>query len=105
MAFTKIQLTNGIENKVVPLGFSWTTFFWGGWPALFRGDWLWFLIILIPGLFTYGFTSIVFAFFYNKIYAKSLFNKGYRVSVLPVDTTEAKILSYLGYITLPKQGQ
>nr|WP_157336552.1 DUF2628 domain-containing protein [Paenibacillus lutrae] len=72
--------------KEVKVGFSWTTFFFGFFPALFRGDLKWaaimFLISLILGAFTIGFgaavSGIVFSFVYNKIYIKELIEKGYR---------------------------
>lgn len=36
----KVQLKNkaGVM-KEVKVGFSWTTFFFGGWVAMFRGQW------------------------------------------------------------------
>ena len=101
MAYTTITLTNGREIKKAPVGFSWTTFFWGGWPALFRQDWAWGLGILIAGICTYGFAGIVFAFFYNKIYIKTLVNQGYFISDTGAATDNA-LKEYLGFVTLPK---
>lgn len=75
---------NGLV-KEVKVGFSWTTFFFGFFPALFRGDLKWaaimFIISLVLGSFTFGFgglvSGIVFAFIYNKIFIKELLEKGY----------------------------
>lgn len=56
----KVMLRN--ENtgqiKQAKLGFSWTVFFFGFFPAIFRGDWKWFLIILIASAFTFGFSAL-----------------------------------------------
>jgi hypothetical protein len=66
-------------------GFSWTTSFFGGIPALFRGDFVTFLLIFavqaVLGVFTLGIGSVVFgliwAFFYNRYYTRKLVEKGY----------------------------
>ena len=47
MAYTTVLLTNGVEVKKAPIGFSWTVFCFGGWPPLFRQDWLWGVGLLI----------------------------------------------------------
>lgn len=76
---------NAGVTKNVKVGFSWTTLFFGFFPALFRGDLKWaaimLLISLALGSFSVGFgawiTGIVFSFVYNKIYIKELLEKGY----------------------------
>ncbi|WP_238331676.1 hypothetical protein [Fructilactobacillus sanfranciscensis] len=83
----KISLVNPVTNQIkrAKIGFSWTTFLFGFWPALFRGDWLWFIIMFVTetmlGYRTYAFGSlivgIVFAFIYNKLYINGLLNKGW----------------------------
>ncbi|RPK26257.1 DUF2628 domain-containing protein [Paenibacillus xylanexedens] len=80
-----LQNSAGV-TKNVKVGFSWTTLFFGFFPALFRGDLKWaaimFLISVAVGIFTVGFgawiSGIVFSFVYNKIYIKELLEKGYR---------------------------
>ena len=66
------------QVKIVKEGFSWTILFFGIFVPLYRGDWKWFLIILIANIFTYGWASVVFAFIYNKIYINDLLEKGYK---------------------------
>ncbi len=93
----KISLINkdGII-KEVKLGFSWTTLFFGIFPALLRKDFKWAMIMLFLSvtinLFAFGLgallTSSIFAFIYNKIYIKNLLTNGYR----PVYTTDREIL-------------
>ncbi|WP_053217853.1 hypothetical protein [Virgibacillus senegalensis] len=83
----KVTLRNEAGlTKEVKLGFSWTTFFFGFFPALFRGDLKWaaimFIIEAILGSFTLGIgawiSGVVFSFVYNKIYIKELIEKGYK---------------------------
>lgn len=71
--------------KEVKVGFSWTTFFFGFFPALFRGDLKWaaimFITAALAGVATFGTATwvpyVVFSFIYNKIYIKELLEKGY----------------------------
>ena len=77
---------SGGVTKEVKVGFSWTTFFFGFFPALFRGDLKWAAILvvieLVLGSFTLGIgawvSGVVFSFVYNKIYIKELIEKGYQ---------------------------
>lgn len=69
-------------------GFSWTTFFFGFFPALFRGDFITFIggfvIAVIVGLLTFGVGAfcigIVWAFMYNKYYTRKLLERGYALA-------------------------
>lgn len=101
MAYTKIVLTNGIESKTAPVGFSWTTCFFGGWPALFRGDWKMALIIFVCSIFTYGLAGVVFAFFYNKMYIKDLVQRKYWF-LNTLTMTDAELQNYLEFVKIPR---
>lgn len=101
MAHTIIAVSNGVEIKQVPLGFSWTTFFFGGFPALFRGDWIVGILVIIGCALTYGIVGLVMSFTYNKMYAKSLFTKGYKVHSMPPGYTEDMVKAELGYLKFP----
>jgi hypothetical protein len=67
------------QIKQAPVGFSWTTFFFGAFPALFRGHWAGFLIMLICAIPTAGLSTLVMMFIYNKMYIKHLIGQGYKV--------------------------
>lgn len=66
-------------------GFSWTSLFFGFFPALFRGDYITFIggfvVQVIIGAFTLGLgaliASIIWAFIYNKYYTSKLLERGY----------------------------
>ncbi len=63
--------------KNIKIGFSWTTLFFGLFVPLVRGDWKWFIIMLIADAVTVGIAHIVFCFIYNKIYINDLLEKGF----------------------------
>ncbi|WP_262315297.1 DUF2628 domain-containing protein [Lacticaseibacillus parakribbianus] len=86
----RISMTHPTTHAVkqTKIGFSWTTFFFGFFPALLRGDWKWALIIAVlqigTGTFTWGISigliSIIFAFVYNRLYINELINHGFAPS-------------------------
>ena len=80
MAFTSIIFKNPNTGamKEAPVGFSWTTCFFGPFPALFRGDWKWSLIQFILALLTGGLSTLVFMFIYDKLYIKDLIAYGFK---------------------------
>ena len=72
------------QMKATKRGFSWTSFFFGPWPALFRGDWKFAIlgfVIGIAGWFTAGIGNIVYGFVvgfkYNEWYVNGLLEKGW----------------------------
>ena len=74
--------------KTAPVGFSWTTLFFGGFPSLFRGDIKWFIIQLIVDCFTFCVAVFVFPFICNKLYIKNLLEKGFKVKDVEGGTLE-----------------
>ena len=79
MAFATVNLVKSGLVKQAPVGFSWTTLFFGMFPALFRGDFKWTLIMLIVGFVTVGLAFLVFAFIYNRLYITSMIESGYKI--------------------------
>lgn len=82
MAYATIEFKHPMSGgiKSAPVGFSWTTFFFGFFPALFRGHWPGFALMLAVWIFTGGIGCIVMAFLYNKLYIKHLIGDGYKVT-------------------------
>lgn len=80
-----LEHESGVQ-KQVKKGFSWTTFFFGFLVPLIRGDLKWaaimFIVAAVIALPTFGLgvfvVDLVFAFIYNKTYAKELLEKGYK---------------------------
>ncbi|MBO0476522.1 hypothetical protein DOK76_05535 [Vagococcus sp. DIV0080] len=81
------------QGKQVKVGFSWTVFFFGSFPALFRGDLKWFFIMFLANIFTAGLSHFVFMFIYNKLYITDLLNQGYG----PVDAFGEQVLLSKGF--------
>lgn len=81
--------------KNIKIGFSWTTFFFGFFVPLVRGDWKWFLIMVIAGIITAGLANLVFCFIYNKIYINDLLEKGFK----PADNQTEQGLIEKGFVS------
>lgn len=79
MAFSKVNLKHPHfeVTKEAPVGFSWTVFFFGFFPAFFRGDIKFGMIILVSALITVGLSNFIFMFLYNEMYLNSLLDAGY----------------------------
>lgn len=89
---TKILLKHP-ETGIVKTGlygFSWTTFFFGGFPALFRGDIMIGLAVIILSCITFWIAGIIWAFIYNKKYTIGLIEKGYVLSGSEAENTLAR---------------
>lgn len=92
--------------KTAPIGFSWTTFFFGGFTALFRGDIKWAVIMWIAGaaavivavaslgnlFFLPWVFWLLFAFTYNKKYTTDLLVSGFT----PADDHSRNLLAQAG---------
>lgn len=80
----EIKVMNEIgQGKEIKIGFSWTMFFFGFFVPIFRADWKWFFILLAANILLAPFelsflATLIFCFLYNKLYARDLYNAGYR---------------------------
>jgi hypothetical protein len=91
---SSVIITNSIEYKKIPLGFSWTTLFFGGVPLMMRGAWLAGIMLSILGMFTFGLVNLFMAFIVNKAYLNEKLNKGWKIQA-SVGITEAKLKSHI----------
>ena len=82
MASSIIYLENPHTGcrRQAPQGFSWTTLFFGFFPALFRSDYKWGIIMAICSVITIGFSQLIFCFIYNDLYVKDLLSNGYKIT-------------------------
>jgi hypothetical protein len=76
--------------KIAPIGFSWTTFFFGFFPALLRGHFIGALVIGLLGLATVGLSNLVIAFLYNKWFVNYLIGEGFTA------TSASRDMKFLG---------
>ena len=98
----KVQLRNKFTQQIkeVKLGYSWTTLFWGLFPALFRQDWIGALVIGIINIFVSAFTygtgliiiDAIIAAFYNKNYIKRQLMNGWE----PANDTSKQSIKMAG---------
>ena len=89
-----IVLEKNVIQKKSFVGFSWTTFFFGFFVPLIRGDIKWFLIMLILSFLSFGLAQFILCFLYNKFYTVNLLEKGYS----PADEFSRSILKIKGII-------
>lgn len=84
-----MTLTLNGATRTAPTGFSWTTLFFGPFPALLRGDLKWAAIQLVANFLAATFTAplfgigavatwIVFAAIYNARHLQDLQAAGWR---------------------------
>lgn len=108
----KVKLIDKKNGKIKssPLGISWTTFFFGVFAPLFRGDWLGafgvFCVLSVAGYAVSPITVLVIqiavAVFYNYIYVSRLLAKGYEV----YNSNDVELVKKHGYnVKIDKTGE
>lgn len=82
MAYAKITFENKLtgETKEAPVGYSWTTLFFGPCPALLREHLGMGVFISILTGITWGASNIVFSFIYNKLYIQNIIRCGFKAT-------------------------
>lgn len=101
---TVVNPSNG-QVRAAKVGISWTTLWFGPIPAMMRGDWYNFaLMIVLDLIYFMGISmfnlqiglpipAIVFGMIYNLMYFRHLFNLGYQ----PADEHSKQILTQSRY--------
>ena len=64
--------------RQVKVGFSWTSFFFGGLPFFFRGMPWHAVLWIILSLFTFGISNLILMFIINKQTAHYYLERGYK---------------------------
>ncbi len=64
-------------TRQVKVGFSWTSFFFGGLPFFFRGMPVHGIIWIVASMFTLGISNIFLMFIINKQTAHYYLERGY----------------------------
>ena len=85
-------------NREVKVGFSWTSFFFGGFPFLFRGMPVHGISWIFLSIITFGISNLVLCFIINKQTAVHYLENGYK----PVGSNWDVAASTWG-ISLPQQ--
>ena len=106
MAYDTAYLVNPRTGqiKTAPIGYSWTMLFFGFFPTLFRGDWKWFAITFVGGVFmalislgTLGWVpGLIGSFIWNKSYLESLIRDGFQIRSTQSGNLE-RVDAFAGY--------
>ena len=72
-----VELKKGNVKKKGVVGFSWTTFFFGFFVPLLRGDMMWAVGMFIAACVLPIISNIILAFIYNKKYTENLLQQGF----------------------------
>ena len=84
-------------------GYSWTSCFFGGLPAILRGDVAVGIVVLVAWACTLGLAGVLWGFVYNKRYTLGLLRQGYQFCGHPW-AVEAAMYA-LGLSGQPPQGR
>jgi hypothetical protein len=66
------------QQRKAPVGYSWTTLFFGPFPLLLRGEIVWFLVSLGMAVLSLNLSSVVLSFFVNRLYIRDLISQGFK---------------------------
>lgn len=86
----KITMKRDVDGltKEVPVGFSWTTFFFGPFVPLFRGDILTAAVTLALSLVLGPLVQLVMCFMYNNMFYEKQIRNGFK----PIENVSQELL-------------
>lgn len=64
-------------TRTAPLGYNWRLLQFGALLPLYQREWKLSLLIIAGGALTFGVSNILIAFYYNKLYVRSLVAAGF----------------------------
>jgi hypothetical protein len=93
MAHSNVTMISDERHDITsaPIGFSWTTLFFGFFVPLFRNDYMWAIIMMVFSVLTLFVSNIPFAFLYNRIYLTKLLKQKYTVCNIEGDNPDKVI--------------
>ena len=103
MAHSNLLLEKNGVRKQCPVGFSWTTLFFGGFPALIRGHAIMGLVQIFLQVLTFSLSAVIFAFIYNKMYINWRLENGFQFVEVSGSKSKSMIEDSLG-IRLSESG-
>lgn len=64
-------------TRTAPVGFNWRLLQFGALLPLYQREWKLSLLVITGGALTFGVSNVLVAFFYNKLYVRSLVADGF----------------------------
>lgn len=64
-------------TRTVPIGYGWRLLQFGAFHSMYHGEWRLCLLVLVTGSLTFSISNIALAFFYNKLFVRSLVAAGF----------------------------
>lgn len=87
-------------TRTAPIGFNWRLLQFGALLPMYQREWKLCLLVVVGGALTFSVSNVLLAFFYNKLYVRSLIAAGF----LARGTEEgciAEVEAHLG-LSLPR---
>lgn len=64
-------------TRTAPLGYNWRLLQFGALLPLYQREWKLCLLVIAGGALTFGVSNVLIAFYYNKLYVRSLIAAGF----------------------------